>query len=672
MTGLSREQFDAVVLAAHEYAEEGWAVLPMAFLPKDGSPGEFVKMPLTKWRNGTAGQVATTDHAVIDGWAKEFKHRWHGVGVATGAASGGLYVVDADLYKKGTSPLASVPGAQVETLSAITARDGRHLWFRDTSGLNLAGSAGTLGSGIDTRGEGNYAVAPPSVNPHTGQGYVWANEDVPVAPLPPEVVAALTAERSGPSGQKWLPYERRTVRVAPADYARSSLAGYLEDFAAAEDGTWNDTLNVQAFKAARYFPNGYLNEDDTRQALLTAAVERGIPHAEALLTINSGFRASLKDTARMLTLVQKAAAAEPEDEVLRSIRALFLADDDSSSDHLAAIRSDEDVMALDDPQFVIDSWVPRGFFTTVFGAPGVKKTFALLGMTLAVRRGGKWQNNKTQQGATLFYQGEGLEQLKPRIRAWEARYPLAPEKTRAPGGYLDVSVDMTTPEGAAAVVRTVQGYQDSTGVPVQMVVFDPLVEFMTGEPNGEGMQLATRGLRAVARYLDIAVVVGHHTNAIGDRARGADYHRQRCGAHLRMEELDGGLVGIVQEKQKNGEKVALILEAAPEGESIVLEWEQFNLPALDYLGMRESGDRSKKAERKATEDDDKRASAERLLLTAIREQPGMSTRRVLDAASNHGVGRTTLSAVLTALTGPRGSIRVERSGGSSLHFAVQP
>jgi len=339
VSALSKEQFDAVVLAAHEYAEEGWAVLPVTFVLKDGEPGKYVKRPLTKWRNGDAGQRATMDHDVIEQWAREFRARWHAVGVATGAASGGMFVVDSDDYKDGAATLAALPGPRVSTLTARTASGGYHLWFRDETGLNLPGTTSALGPGIDTRGEGNIAVAPPSVNPHTGKGYVWANEDVPVAPLPPEVVAALTADRSPAGGPTWRPNDRKRVGKPPRDFAADVLRACLEDFAAAEDGTWNDTLNIQAYNLARYFPGGYLDQDDTRDVLLTAAVARGIPADEARDTINSGFQGSLKDPARAWTLVEDAVAspgASPEDQEERHYQRLH-------AEHRAKVRFQADL-----------------------------------------------------------------------------------------------------------------------------------------------------------------------------------------------------------------------------------------------------------------------------------------------------------------------------------------
>lgn len=99
----------------------------------------------------------------------------------------------------------------------------------------------------------------------------------------------------------------------------------------------------------------------------------------------------------------KKKAKKPAPDVLADIRALFLASDDHAEDHYDEIHDDHDVQSLPMPEYVIDGWIPRGLYSVLYGAPGVGKTFALLAMSRAVRRGTRWQDNKTRKGAVLFY-----------------------------------------------------------------------------------------------------------------------------------------------------------------------------------------------------------------------------------------------------------------------------
>src|SRR5262245_6499250 len=114
------------------------------------------------------------------------------------------------------------------------------------------------------------------------------------------------------------------------------------------------------------------------------------------------------------------------DKVLAAVKREFLAAAEAADahDHMADLVSDKGVAKLPPLEWVIEGWVPIGTYTVLYGPPGVGKTFALLGMTRAVRRGTRWQNQATRRGLTLYYQGEGVRQFKDRIDAWDERYPL--------------------------------------------------------------------------------------------------------------------------------------------------------------------------------------------------------------------------------------------------------
>lgn len=404
-------------------------------------------------------------------------------------------------------------------------------------------------------------------------------------------------------------------------------------------------------------------------------------HLAAGHTPQDGTRVTLDECEDLRRLADEEDRGGDGDAVLGAIKALFLAHNDHAEDHLAEIVDDDGLEAQPDPEYVIDGWIPRGFYSMLYGSPGIGKTFALLGMSRAVRRGTRWQDNSTKQGATLFYQGEGLAQLKPRVRSWDDRYPLREEQRMEPGGFLDRFVDVSKPEGVAAIVRTVRGFQAQHATKVEMVIIDPLVEFMTGDENGDGMNEATKGLRALASYLNIAVVVGHHTNASGERARGADFHRMRAGAFMQMESLPDDRIGLWQQKQKNSEASALVLEAREHGDSLVLEWIE-NTTTQDYVSRKESAAKSKKREAKAAESNEKRHIAEALLTELIRDgtfkdKGERSQNKILDRAQalvserGLGVGRPVLMSCLEAMRDPLALdlIRTESGrGGSTLHF----
>ncbi|MFC8682554.1 AAA family ATPase [Microbacterium ureisolvens] len=363
------------------------------------------------------------------------------------------------------------------------------------------------------------------------------------------------------------------------------------------------------------------------------------------------------------------------DEVLRAIEELFLMEDDPRGSLIESVRSDDDILTMTPGRYVIDGWVPVGFFSDFFGEPGSHKTFVLLDMLRHIRAGMPWHGREVEQGATLLFEGEGLEQLQPRIAAWNEFHD---SPSLEPGGSVSDPVDMTTPEGVARVVRTVRDFERRHSTRVVAVAFDPLVEYMNGEENGEGMELATLGLRALARYLDIAVIVGAHTNAAGLRARGGDQLRMRSGAHVRVETLKGGRIGLVQEKQKNGERLALQLMPVRVLDSLALSM-YAKQTAAEYYASKSGDDAEERATLKLKLSEEsaavKTSKADELLIGCVTEFPGIGKAKLIDRCAGQGVGKPALGVRVDELEA-EGRFRVTRDGTArnapSHYFLVEP
>ena len=157
------------------YAEKnGWAVLPLWWItdaftcacPKGKSCSSPGKHPLTK----TGLKEASIDLAVIENWWANWPEA--NIGIATGAISG-LIVLDVDLKNGGLATVMTLPQIAA-TLVANTGGGGLHYLFTHP-GQNLRNTAGKLGAGIDTRGDGGYIVAAPSRH-ISGDYYEWATD----------------------------------------------------------------------------------------------------------------------------------------------------------------------------------------------------------------------------------------------------------------------------------------------------------------------------------------------------------------------------------------------------------------------------------------------------------------------------------------------------------------
>jgi putative DNA primase/helicase len=139
---------------------QGWRLLPCV---------ERAKTPLIRdW-----SRRASCDVDAICGWARE--HEGCNWGVLCGADSA-VWVLDVD-GEPGRASLRSLVQQHGEewtrTLTLRTAR-GQHFYFAYPAGTTIKNSTRTLGVGLDVRGEGGYALVPPSIH-SSGARYEWTS-----------------------------------------------------------------------------------------------------------------------------------------------------------------------------------------------------------------------------------------------------------------------------------------------------------------------------------------------------------------------------------------------------------------------------------------------------------------------------------------------------------------
>ena len=149
---------------AQDYASRGLAVIPL--WPKAKEPAV---------QNGV--YAATTDMEGLGQWFHD--HPGFNVGIACGAASGGLVVIDLDCHGGDDGPNGwdalkeweRAHGQLPDTVTALTGSGGYHLYYRAPAGLKVGGSVNRE-LGVDVKSDGGYIVAPPSIHPN-GRPYEW-------------------------------------------------------------------------------------------------------------------------------------------------------------------------------------------------------------------------------------------------------------------------------------------------------------------------------------------------------------------------------------------------------------------------------------------------------------------------------------------------------------------
>ncbi len=210
-----------MIEAALAYIKRGWAIFPLA-------PGS--KIPL----KGSKGfKDASKEHFKVRAWWKT--NPAANVGIATGKISG-LFVFDLDDGSAGIEAWAELcrqhSQPEIETLTARTLSDGRHLLFQYPPGdISLGCSAKTFPH-IDTRGNGGYIVAPPSyaISKTHKSFYSWLNPGAPLAEMPTWLIAAYQGPAAPAPTQAAVPAQPNKIILPGArhDTIKRTIRGYAE------------------------------------------------------------------------------------------------------------------------------------------------------------------------------------------------------------------------------------------------------------------------------------------------------------------------------------------------------------------------------------------------------------------------------------------------------------
>jgi hypothetical protein len=271
---------DLLLSAALDYAAIGWPVFPL--VPRG-------KLPLIAKRDGGNGlHDATVDLGVVFQWWG----RWPtaNIGLRTGIR---FDVVDID-GQEGLESLNQYRADRPMTWGpeSETGGGGWHLLHLPSGAGNRAG----ILPHVDYRGDGGYAVAPPSVHP-SGCRYCWAVGAGPteqMEPLP-DWLRELVLPPSPPP-RRPLPLNRPGRLTA---YAQRALESELGRVALAPVGSRNDTLNRAAFALGQLVAGGVLDLDVVLSSLLEAALRAGLGETESERSIASGVRSGARSPRRI-------------------------------------------------------------------------------------------------------------------------------------------------------------------------------------------------------------------------------------------------------------------------------------------------------------------------------------------------------------------------------------
>ena len=257
----------------------------------------FVLAPGTKIppKGHTGRKEATLSEDQIAEWLREYPSCNFGIDTD----SAGLVVIDLDVPKEDQDPtelfgldawgaLLHQYGINSEprTYTVQTPSGGLHYYFTANPVLRIKNSNSVVAPGVDTKGINGQIVAAGSKTPKGEYRVVRHVDPIPM----PHWLRRLLSERGvAQTRLDQLALERKEVTATDA-YALGALRNEINNVISATQKNRNDTLNKAAFALRRFIPD-FLDEEETREELLKAALSIGLPESEALSTIKSGFEA---------------------------------------------------------------------------------------------------------------------------------------------------------------------------------------------------------------------------------------------------------------------------------------------------------------------------------------------------------------------------------------------
>lgn len=213
----------------------------------------------------------------------------------------------------------------------------------------------------------------------------------------------------------------------------------------------------------------------------------------------------------------------------------------------------DSVLRLPDIRWIVDEWFCHGGYSVVYGPPGIGKTAVLLHLAVAVASGRPWMGRSVEQTGVLYVAAEGLAGFKERLEATLDAFEIPHmRRSRLPLRVIDDAPDLTQAECIAGIVHAAARVAGGCG----LVIIDPLVECMSGDENGEGMQIASAGAGFIARRAGAAVVIGHHTDGKGVAERGNKRLRARALGMVKTGRA-GDARTLSVDKQRHGREYEL-------------------------------------------------------------------------------------------------------------------
>lgn len=546
--------------AACAYIEMGWALIPVEGLKSlDGDECLCGKYPCglgnknagkhpasgrMGWQNGPKMTVQEAYHTFEEDCPD------YNMGARTGDASGFFAV---DVEAEGLPELAeleAIHGKLPKTRVHRTGSGGKHFLFKMPD-FDVRNSQKKLTSCIDIRGNGGMIVLPPSVS---AKGAYGVEDDSPVAQAPEWLLEWLRnrLRSDGPNLGEMPTVEDLPTYSELTPERQQQCQKYALAVIEREAARYRDappgTGNAELFNAACNIleivqsPWNLYTYDHANQYLEKARSER--------MALNPG-RGQDRDefiktlmSARSTTIGKGRALPPDRSESLMFDVPFTQAGSDSAGDAsgsgdpfmnpdgsfdentpppggpvdpvealLGKMLDRDDLDSLPKPQPLIAGLLDKNTEVWLVAPPGGFKSFIGLDWAIHVGMELPWQGQKVSGGLVVYLVAEGSNGIGMRVEAWEK----VNGKRSSGVKYLPQPVQASDEKEWNVLVEACKRLD-----PV-MIVLDTQARITVGmeENSAKEMGVFVKAVAKLREATQACVVVIHHTNADGSKARGS-------------------------------------------------------------------------------------------------------------------------------------------------------
>jgi hypothetical protein len=527
---------------------------PVEFDPEFAAPADWAAMyracgiqivpahaphPTKNWKRPQLADWKTLQEDLVPDATFE---RWYGVsgeyarqpnmGIITGRASGNTFVIDLDDYKTPSARewwqgvlVTDNYGIEPETWQQVTGGGGRQLLFRAPPGRTIG--TGKTSIGVDIRGQGGFAVLPPSKH-STGRNYAWRYGFSPwettIADAPPWLLDAVEAllrehghEQTGSVERTASPAESLNAFGALVDGREAKMTsivwGALIDLRIARDEIPADGFGSQmreAFGVYARIAKSRRQELGVSNADLLEREGRGISlFAQKWRYALDQWDGKLAEHAR--EKAGRLAITKPA--VVNDNAASVSPDDIYEYLDIAAIK------ALPDPAWVVKDVIIEDALGFIYGPPGHGKTFVALNLALHVAYGmlAWWRDKPIRRpGLVLYIAREGQASFKDRITAWQRKHGIAEDIANF--AMIRARINFMNVDDIAKLRRTVAAAAKHFGAIPSLIFVDTVSRSMPGADENlqKEMTIFVDACAAIGEDYKATVVGVHHAGKSGD------------------------------------------------------------------------------------------------------------------------------------------------------------